>query len=323
MCDPPVAGWWIVLTQSRAASPNVQGQNGQALDRTGLLCAIGAYFIWGFMPLFFKQLVGVPAIEIIAHRVIWAVPLLFIILAFRGQLAEFFNAVLHWRILRWMLVSAALISANWLIYVWAVNSGQILAASLGYYFNPLLNIVMGTVFLGERLNRTQWVAVGIAVIAVGVLAAGAIGTLWISLLLAASFSFYGFVRKLAPVGAVPGLTIETSLLLPIALMAAYWFSAHPASTGWGDNLRISLFLVAGGAVTALPLLLFATAARRMRYSILGFIQYIGPTIQFLLAIFLYNEHLSPAQIGAFCLIWSALAVFSWDAVRAMRAPTQS
>ena len=271
------------------------------------------------MPLFFKQLAGVPALEIISHRVIWAVPLLFIIMAARRQLAEYRRAMITWSTLRWMLLSAVLMSSNWLIYVWAVNRGEILSASLGYYFNPLLNILVGTLFLGERLNRTQWIAVGIAGMAAAVLAAGALGTLWISFSLGISFCIYGLVRKMAPIGSVPGLAVETTLLLPVALSAAYYFTQDHVALGWGGDSRITIFLIAGGVMTATPLLLFATAARRMNYSVMGFFQYIGPTIQFLIAVLVYREHLSTPRIIAFALIWSALAIFSWDALRRMRA----
>jgi chloramphenicol-sensitive protein RarD len=293
-------------------------QTPDRLDRGAVMAALGAYFIWGFMPLFFKQLAGVPAGEIISHRVIWAVPLLLVIMALRGQLSEYRAALTTWATLRWMLLSSILMSSNWLIYVWAVNSGQIVSASLGYYFNPLMNILVGTLFLGERLNRTQWVAVGIAALAAAVLAAGALGTLWISFTLGFSFCIYGLVRKMAPIGSVPGLAVETTLLLPVAIVAAYYFAHDRVTPGWGGDARIMLLLVAGGALTATPLLLFATAARRMNYSMMGFFQYIGPTIQFLLGVFLYKEHLSPARIVAFGLIWSALALFSWDAVRRVR-----
>ena len=217
-----------------------------------------------------------------------------------------------------MLVSAALMSGNWLLYVWAVNSGQILAASLGYFLNPLLNILLGTLFLSEKLNRTQWCAVGVAAMGVAVLAAGAIDTLWISLALAFSFAIYGLIRKMAPVGSVPGLAIETSLLLPFSLAAAYYFAEQPAHPGWGSDMRMSLLLAAGGVVTAVPLLLFATAARKLPYSVMGFIQYIGPTIQFLLGVFLYGEALSGPRLICFVLIWGALAMFSWDGIRRMR-----
>ena len=279
---------------------------------------MGAYLCWGFMPLFFKQLGGVPSLEIISHRVIWAVPLLIVIMAFRRQLREYWDAISSWGTLRWMLVSAVLMSSNWLLYVWAVNSGQILAASLGYFLNPLLNILLGTLFLGEKLNRTQWVAVGIAAAGVAVLAGGALGTLWISLTLAFSFAIYGLIRKMAPVGSVPGLAVETSLLLPFSIAAVFYFAEQPAHTGFGSDTRTSLFLLAGGVVTAVPLLLFATAARKLPYSVMGFIQYIGPTIQFLLGVFLYGEALSGPRLICFLLIWAALAIFSWDGIRRMR-----
>jgi chloramphenicol-sensitive protein RarD len=305
------------LTQP--AVPADQPSSSAPLDRIGLSAALGAYTIWGFLPVFFKQISAVPALEIIAHRVIWAVPLLIAIMAFRRQMAEYWAALSQWALLRWMLASAVLISANWLLYVWAVNNGQILAASYGYYLNPLFNIVMGMLFLGERLNRTQYCAVGVALLGVLVMGAGAIDTLWISLSLAASFCAYGLVRKIAPVGSVAGLAIETSLLLPLAAAAAYWYALSGPHVGWGSDPRTTWILAAGGAVTAIPLLLFATAARRMSYSALGFIQYVGPTLQFLCAVMLYNEPLTTARITSFALIWLALAIFSWDALRRLRA----
>jgi chloramphenicol-sensitive protein RarD len=291
----------------------------QQIDRVGLGAAVGAYTAWGFMPVFFKQMSAVPALEIIAHRVIWAVPLLLVIMAFRRQLGEYRDALASWNLLRWMLASAALISVNWLIYVWAVNNGQILAASFGYYLNPLLNILMGTLFLKERLNQTQLLAVGVAALGVAVMGAGAIDTLWISLLLATSFCAYGLVRKFAPVGAVPGLAIETSLILPVAMAGAFWFAWGGPHVGWGSDPRTTWLLAAGGAVTAIPLLLFATAARRMSYTALGFVQYLAPTLQFLCGVLLYDEPLTTARIISFGLIWIALGIFSLDGLRRMRA----
>ena len=273
------------------------------------------------MPVFFKQLAAVPALEIIAHRVIWAVPLLIAIMAFRRQLGEYWGALARWSMLRWMLASAALISVNWLIYVWAVNNGQILAASFGYYLNPLFNIMMATIFLKEKLNRTQVIAVGIAAVGVLVMGAGSIDTLWISIALAASFCAYGLVRKFAPVGAVPGLAIETSLILPVAMAVAFWYAYSGPHPGWGSDPNITWLLVAGGAVTAIPLLLFAVAARRMGYATLGFIQYLAPTIQFLCGWLLYDEPLTTARLVSFGLIWVALAIFSWDALRRATART--
>ena len=272
------------------------------------------------MPIFFKQISHVPAFEIVAHRVVWAIPLLLAIMAFRQQLVEYISVLRSWKMLRWMVLSAILISTNWLVYVWAVNSGQILATSLGYYLNPLLNVALGTIFLSEKLSRRQWIAVGLAVVAVAILAVGAFSTLWISLTVAGSFCLYGFVRKLAPVGAVPGLAVETTVLLPVSMFAAYWFAFQPDSSGWTGDTETMLYLVVGGAMTAMPLLFFAVAARKLDYSLLGFIQYIGPTIQFLVAIFLYGEELDEARLLAFALIWAGLILFSSDAFRKKPAP---
>ncbi len=289
------------------------------LDQIGLISAIAAYTAWGFMPVFFKLLAEVPALEIIAHRVIWAVPLLILILIFRGQMREYRDVLARWMLLRWMLASAILISVNWLIYVWAVNNERILAASFGYYLNPLLNILMGTIFLKETLNQTQKVAVGVAALGVAVMGAGALDSLWISIALAASFCAYGLVRKMAPVGAVPGLAIETSLLLPVAMAAAFWFALQGPHPGWGADSDTTWLLVFGGAVTAIPLLLFATAARRLDYTTMGFIQYLAPTLQFLCGVLLYDEPLTAVHIASFGLIWLALSIFSVDALRRMRA----
>ena len=271
------------------------------------------------MPVFFRQMSTVPALEIIAHRVIWAVPLLIAIMAVRRQLGEYKTVLSQWLLLRWMIASSLLISINWLVYVWAVNNGQILAASFGYYLNPLFNILLGTVFLKERLNRTQLVAVAIALAGVAVMGAGALDTLWIGLSLAGSFGLYGLVRKMAPVGAVPGLAIETTVLLPLAMAAGFWFAFSGPHPGWGSDTTTNWLLIAGGAITAIPLLLFATATRRMDYSTLGFIQYLGPTIQFLCGVLLYDEPLTTARAISFALIWLALSVFSWDALRRMHA----
>jgi chloramphenicol-sensitive protein RarD len=291
----------------------------EPLDRVGLVCAIAAYTSWGFMPVFFKLLSAVPALEIIAHRVIWAVPLLILILIFRGQMREYRDVLARWALLRWMLASALLISINWLIYVWAVNNERILAASFGYYLNPLLNIMMGTIFLKETLNQAQKVAVGVAAIGVVVMGAGTLDSVWISIALATSFCAYGLVRKMAPVGAVPGLAIETSLLLPVAMGGAFWFAYQGPHPGWGSDSDTTWLLVAGGFITAIPLLLFAISARRLDYTTMGFIQYLAPTLQFLCGVLLYNESLTAVHIASFGLIWLALAIFSADAVRRMRS----
>ncbi len=304
--------------ESAAPVESARADGPQPESGSGLAQGLAAYFIWGFMPLFFKQLTGVPAVEVVAHRVIWSVPLLLLILAFRKQLAVFWD-VLRTPKTRWlMLLSSTLIAANWLIYVFAVFADHILAASLGYYLTPLLNVLLGYFFLKEGMTKATFVSVVLAFIGVAILAAGALETLWISLALAFSFGMYGLVRKLAPVGSMPGLAAETVILSPVALGAVGWFLVYGGSAGFGSSLKVDLLLIAGGAVTAVPLLLFAGAARRMRLTALGFVSYIGPTIQFALGVFLYDEPLTTPRLACFALIWAALVIFSVDSVRRSR-----
>ncbi|MET0373366.1 MAG: EamA family transporter RarD [Rhizorhabdus sp.] len=293
----------------------------------GLPLAVVAYTIWGFLPLYLALVRQVPALEFVAWRVIFTLPLCLAIVAWRGQRAELAAALRNGRVLRLLLLSSLLIGANWVIYVAAVNGGHIYAASLGYYINPLINVLLGTVFLKERLGRLQWLAVALAGAGVALLlAGGAADTLGISLALAFSFGFYGLVRKLAPVGSVPGLTIESALLLLPATAGAAWFAHSPAGSSFGADPRTSLLLIGAGVVTAVPLLLFAVAARRMDYSTLGFVQFLAPTIVFILGLTVFGEQLRPAQLGCFVLIWAAIVLFSWDLLRrrgASVAPTRT
>ena len=288
-------------------------------DRGGLPYALAAYTIWGFVPLFFKLLESVPAVEVLAQRIIWSLPLCFLIMVFRRQITGYLAALRDPRVLRMLLASALLIAVNWLVYIFAIFTGHVLAASLGYYLNPLINVMLGMLFLGERLGRLQLVAVVIAGIGVAILLAGALDTLWISLTLALSFGFYGLIRKIVPVGSLPGLAIETTLLMPLALAVSGWYLWIGDGRGFGSDGAISLLLMAGGIVTAVPLLLFATAARRMSYAALGFAQYLAPTLQFLLGLFAFHEPLKPVQLACFVLIWISIAVFSFDMWRKVRA----
>jgi chloramphenicol-sensitive protein RarD len=287
--------------------------------RGGLPYALAAYTIWGFVPLFFKLLESVPAVEVLAQRIIWSLPLCFLIMVFRRQITGYLAALRDPRVLRMLLASALLIAVNWLVYIFAIFTGHVLAASLGYYLNPLINVMLGMLFLGERLGRLQLVAVVIAGIGGAILLAGALDTLWISLTLALTFGFYGLIRKIVPVGSLPGLAIETTLLMPLALAAAGWYLWVGDGRGFGADSSISLLLMAGGIVTAVPLLLFATAARRMSYAALGFAQYLAPTLQFLLGLFAFHEPLKPVQLACFVLIWISIAVFSFDMWRKVRA----
>lgn len=288
-------------------------------DQGGLPYALGAYAIWGFVPLFFKLLTSVPPVEVLAQRIVWSLPLCFLIMAFRRQIGDYLAALKDWRVLRMLLASSVLIALNWLVYIHAVFSDHVLAASLGYYLNPLVNVMLGMIFLGERLSRLQALAVAIAAVGVAILLAGALDTLWISLTLALSFGTYGLIRKTAPVGSLPGLAIETTLLLPIALAAAVYYIWLGDGRGFGAGAEVSWLLAAGGVVTAVPLLLFATAARRMSYAALGFVQYLAPSIAFLLSLFVFDEPLKPAQLACFVLIWTSIAVFSFDMWRKMRS----
>lgn len=285
-----------------------------ANPRRGYLLGIAAYTAWGLFPLYFKMLQAIPAIEIIVHRVLWSA-------LFGALLLTVWKHPGWWRELRdnprrlaVLAVSGSLIACNWLVYVWAVNNGRMIEASLGYYINPLVNVLLGTLLLGERLSRAQWVAVGIAALGVAMLAGGALTTLWISLTLALSFGAYGLVRKRVPVGSLPGLTIESALLLLPSIMLAFWYAIMHGSS-FLVSPQLSASIVLGGVVTAVPLLLFALAARRMPYSTIGFIQFLAPSIVFILGLTVFDQPLQPAQAACFACIWVAAAVFAWDLIR--------
>lgn len=279
---------------------------------SGLSAALGAYFIWGLLPLYLTLVKTVPAVEFVAWRAIWTVPICLAIVAYRHQGPELRTAFSDVKVMLMLTGSAFLIGANWLIYIFAVQADQVLAASLGYFINPLVNIVLGTVLLHEKLGARQWVAVGIAGVGVSLLLGGALTTLWISLSLALSFGFYGLIRKQVEVGALPGLTVESIILIIPAIFIAHYYSATEAGASFGQDWQLSLTIAFGGVVTAVPLLLFAIAARRMPYSTMGFIQFIAPTIVFFLGIFVFGEKLEPLQLICFMLIWTALAIFVWD-----------
>jgi len=292
------------------------------LDRTGLTAALGAYVIWGLMPLYLLLVRSVPAFEFVGWRIIWTLPLCLLIALLRKQWPELRAAFAHRRTLGWLALSATLIAVNWVVYVWAIQNGQVYAASLGYYINPLVNVLLGTMLLGERLTRRQWIAVALAAIGVSLLAAGALTTLWISLTLALSFGSYGLIRKQVAVGAVPGLTIESTLLLVPSFGVALYY-AQTEGSSFAVSTELSLAIMAGGAFTAFPLLLFAIAARKLPYSTLGFIQFLAPSIVFILGLTVFGEELKPAQAACFACIWAAAAVFAWDMVARSKKPAAS
>ena len=281
--------------------------------------ALGAYLIWGFLPLYLLLVRRVPAFEFVGWRIVFTLPLCLVFIALRGQWADLRAALASRRVVLQLGLSALLVGINWLIYVAAIQNGHVYAASLGYYINPLVNVLAGTVFLKEKLSARQWAAVALATAGVSLLAWDAREMLWISLSLAVSFSAYGLVRKLTPVGSVPGLTIESALLLLPALGIVAWYAGTPAGPAFGQELGLSLLIVLGGALTAVPLTLFAIAARRMDYSTLGFVQFIAPTIVFVLGLTVFGEPLREVQLACFVLIWAALALFVWDLL-ARRVP---
>jgi len=279
---------------------------------SGLPQALGAYLIWGFLPLYFMLFSSVPPFEFVGWRIIWTLPLCLLIVAARSQFSEIAAALKDARALMMLIASATLIAINWFVYIWAIVEGNVYATSLGYYLNPLLNVLLGTMLLGEKLSKWQWFAVAIAACAVALLAWGALTTLWISLSLAFSFGLYGVVRKQVNVGALPGLTIESAILLFPATAIVGFYAMGDTGTAFGKDAGVSALIVFSGVVTAVPLLLFAIAARRMEYSTLGFIQYLAPTIVFLLGLFVFNEELKPVQLASFGLIWTAVAIFAGD-----------
>ncbi len=291
-------------------------------DRTGLAAAFSAYVIWGFLPLYLILVRSVPAFEFVGWRIIWTMPLCLLIVLARRQGPDLRAALANRRTLGLLALSATLIAVNWVVYVWAIQNGQVYAASLGYYINPLVNVLLGTVLLGEKLSRPQWAAVGLAGIGVSLLAAGALTTLWISLTLALSFGSYGLIRKQLDVGSVPGLTIESALLL-LPSFAVAWYYAQTQGSSFAVSTELSLAIMAGGVVTAFPLLLFAIAARKLPYSMLGFIQFLAPSIVFVLGLTVFGEELKPVQAACFACIWAAAAIFVWDLVARTRKPAAS
>ncbi|MBC3955712.1 MULTISPECIES: EamA family transporter RarD [Pseudomonas] len=289
-----------------------------ANPRRGYILGLSAYTIWGLFPLYFKAIAAVPAIEIIIHRVLWSA-------LFGSIVLMFWKHPGWWRELRdnpkrlaVLALSGSLIAANWIVYVWAVNNGRMVEASLGYYINPLVNVLLGMVLLGERLRRLQWLAVGFA--AAGVAQqVWQVGNLpWVSLVLPLTFGFYGLIRKKAPVAALPGLVVETWMLVPLALI---WLALNPTALSaqaefWTTSQAI--WLAAAGPVTLIPLVCFNAAARHLPYTTLGFLQYLAPTLVLLLAVLLYDEHMSASTIITFACIWAGLAIYSIDAWLSLR-----
>jgi chloramphenicol-sensitive protein RarD len=287
-------------------------------EKRGFWFGLGAYGLWGVLPIYFKAVDEIGSIDIVAHRVLWSVPFLFLLLFTFGGARELRRVVREPRTIGFLAVTALLIATNWLLYVYAVVSGHILAGSLGYYLNPLVNVLMGRLILKEKLSWLQWAAVAIAAVGVSGLAFQAAGQLWISLILAVTFATYGLMRKIAPVEATAGLTVETTLILPLALAWLGWGLAQGLPVFGTTDVETTLLLLAGVATTV-PLILFTAAARRLRYSTLGMLQFIAPTLQFLIAVVIYGEAFTGWHAVAFGSIWLALALYVIALARHSRA----
>ncbi len=274
--------------------------------RTGLVAGLGAYCLWGLLPLYLKLLTGIPASDVLANRILWSLLLIGGIMVATGGGGRLRAVIVQPRLMLLLITSAVLIAANWLIYTWAVLNGHVLDTSLGYFINPLISIVFGVVLLGERLARAQWLAVGLATTGVAVIAIANGALPLVSLGVALSFALYGLVRKFAAVDAVTGLLVETIILTPVALG---WLLTRPDGL-FGRPAATEALLIAGGALTAVPLLLFGIATRWLKLSTIGLMQYIAPTMVFLLAVFLFGEVLTTSRLFAFGCIWAGLALYT-------------
>ncbi|WP_248322232.1 EamA family transporter RarD [Caballeronia sp. Sq4a] len=284
----------------------------------GVVYAFAAFAIWGLFPIYFKALHSIGAIEMLAHRMAWSMLFLLIVLTARRQWQWLVPVLRDKRLLARFAASAVLLSANWGIYIWAVNAGRIVEASLGYFINPLVNVLFGMAFLHERLRPVQWIAVIVAALGVAWLTWVNGAPPWISFALALTFGGYGLLRKTASLGALEGLTLETMLLCPVALLYLFVLGSHGGSGFAHATISVKLLLAAAGPVTAVPLLLFAAGARRIPLSMLGLIQYITPSLQLLIGVAIYQEAFGHDQLIGYGAIWAALALYSLEGVYCAR-----
>lgn len=284
----------------------------------GYIYAVLAFLMWGLAPIYFKQIDHIDALEILTHRIAWSVLFLMFIITAIKEWHRLGPVIKQPKLLLLLCLSSGLLGFNWGLFIWSVNNDHMLDASLGYYINPLLNVLLGVIFLGERLRKWQKVAVGLAVsgVLLQVISFGSFPVIAFSL--ASSFAIYGLLRKKMPIESLPGLLLEAVILLPAALI--YWWVSEPTSTSnMSENLSITnVLLISAGIVTTLPLLCFIAAAKRLPYSTLGLFQYIGPSIMFILAVALYGESFTAERVITFACIWGALALFSWDTYRATK-----
>ena len=286
--------------------------------RRGTLYGAGAYLLWGLFPLYWPLLEPSTALEVLAHRVLWSLVVVVVLLAVTRRLPQVRAAVRDRRRLAMLSAAAALVAVNWGTYIYGVSSGRVVETSLGYFINPIVTVLLAVVVLGERLRRAQWAALGIAFVAVVVLTVENGSPPWLALVLAATFGAYGLIKKTAGVGAVEALAVETGVLLPLAAAYVVGLSLTGAGTFAAEGAGHAGLLALSGLVTAVPLLMFGAAAGRVPLSTLGILQYLAPTMQFLLGVTLFDEPLPPVELFGFVLVWTALALFSVDLVRDSR-----
>lgn len=280
--------------------------------QAGILYAATAYALWGVFPIYFKALQSVAPIEVLLHRIVWSLLFLAALLAWRRQWSWLGQVVRQPKTLASFAASALLLSTNWYIYIWSVNHGRVIDASLGYFINPLVNVLLGFFILHERLRPVQWSAIALAGVGVAWLTWHAGSFPWIGLTLALTFGSYGLLRKIAVLGPLEGLSLETMLLFPFACAYLLVLATENHSALLQGDFSIQALLVAAGPITAVPLLLFAAGARRISLSLLGLLQYIGPTLQLLIGVWLYHEPFGPARFIGFGLIWAALLIYSFE-----------
>ncbi|WP_411359322.1 EamA family transporter RarD [Pseudidiomarina salilacus] len=281
-------------------------------SRHGVFYAIAAYTMWGVAPIYFKWLQQVPALEILSHRIIWSFVLVLLLMVGLRRLHRIRPVLKNRKQMLRLTLATFLLGGNWFLFIWAINNNRLLDASLGYYINPLLNVAIGMLFFAERMRRFQLVAIALAVtgVLIQVISFGSVP--WIALTLAFSFAIYGAIRKRLPVDSMTGLWLETTILLPIMLVYLLFFADSAASDMTANNWQLNLLLMAAGIVTTAPLLCFTAAAQRIRYATLGFFQYIGPSLMFILAVWVYGEPLAADKLVTFAIIWTALALYSID-----------
>jgi chloramphenicol-sensitive protein RarD len=276
----------------------------------GMLYATFAFFCWGLFPLYFHALGEVPAMEILAHRMLWSLLFLALVLTARSQWKWLPQVMRQPRILASFVASAVLLTANWFVYIWSVNNGHVIDASLGYFINPLVNVLLGVVVLKEKLRRGQWLAIGVAATGVAWLTWQAGQLPWIALILGATFGGYGLLRKTAALAALEGLSLETMILFPLALVYVLWLTMHGHNTFINSAFDSTRWLLAAaGPITAIPLLLFAAGARKIPMAVLGLLQYLSPTMQALLGVWVFHEAFPAPRLIGFMVIWAALALY--------------